>query len=221
MTFTAQFEKALTLATRLHATQTRKGSDIPYVAHLLGVASIALDHGANEDEAIAALLHDAVEDQGGEKTLKLIRRRFGSTVADIVWGCSDTDEVPKPPWKERKEAYIEHVACASPSIQLVSASDKLHNARAILSDFRCVGDKLWARFTGGKDGTLWYYRALVAAFRTSGANPQLVADLDLVVTDIERLASKRAIRFPFRMVCVFAAGLIVGESRERLSRLFR
>lgn len=187
MTFTAQFEKALTLATRLHATQTRKGTDIPYIAHLLGVASIALDHGANEDEAIAALLHDAVEDQGGEKTLEQIRRRFGSTVADIVWGCSDTDEVPKPPWRKRKETYIAHVACASPSIQLVSASDKLHNARAILSDYRCVGDKLWVRFTGGKDGTLWYYRALVEAFRTAGTNPQLVADLDLVVSDIERL----------------------------------
>jgi len=221
MTFTAQFEKALTLATRLHATQTRKGTDIPYIAHLLGVASIALDHGANEDEAIAALLHDAVEDQGGEKTLNRIRRQFGSTVADIVWGCSDTDEIPKPPWRTRKEAYIKHVACASPSIQLVSASDKLHNARAILSDYRWVGDKLWARFTGGKEGTLWYYRALVEAFRTSGTNPQLVADLDLVVSDIERLASKHAVRFPFRMICVFAAGWIVGELREHLSRPFR
>ncbi len=221
MTFTAQFEKALTLATRLHATQTRKGTDIPYIAHLLGVASIALDHGANEDEAIAALLHDAVEDQGGEKTLEQIRRRFGSTVADIVWGCSDTDEVPKPPWRKRKETYIAHVACASPSIQLVSASDKLHNARAILSDYRCVGDKLWVRFTGGKDGTLWYYRALVEAFRTAGTNPQLVADLDLVVSDIERLASKRAARFPFKVIYVFAAGWIVGELIERLYRRAR
>ncbi len=221
MTFTAQFEEALTFATRLHATQTRKGSDIPYIAHLLGVASIALDHGANEEEAIAALLHDAVEDQGGEKTLQHIRRCFGSTVADIVWGCSDTDDVPKPPWKKRKEAYITHVACASPSIQLVSASDKLHNARAILSDYRCVGDKLWARFTGGKDGTLWYYRALVDAFQRSGMNRQLVADLDLTVADIERLASKHAGRFPFRMIYVFAAGLIVGELIERLYRRAR
>ncbi len=199
MTFTAQFEKALTLATRLHATQTRKGSDIPYVAHLLGVASIALDHGANEGEAIAALLHDAVEDQGGEKTLNRIRRQFGSTVADIVWGCSDTDEVPKPPWRERKETYIAHVVCTSPSIQLVSASDKLHNARAILSDYRYLGDTLWARFTGGKDGTLWYYRALVEAFQRSGTNRQLVADLDLVVSDIERLGSKHAARLQFSL----------------------
>ncbi len=221
MTFTAQFEEALTFATRLHATQTRKGSDIPYIAHLLGVASIALDHGANEEEAIAALLHDAVEDQGGEKTLNRIRRRFGSTVADIVWGCSDTDKVPKPPWRKRKEAYIAHVACASPSIQLVSASDKLHNARAILSDYRCVGDKLWVRFTGGKEGTLWYYRALVEAFQRSGMNRQLVADLDLTVADIERLASKHAGRFPFRMIYVFAAGLIVGELIERLYRRAR
>ncbi len=221
MALTAQFEKALTLATRLHATQTRKGSDIPYIAHLLGVASIALDHGANEDEAIAALLHDAVEDQGGEKTLNHIRRRFGSTVANIVWGCSDTDEIPKPPWRKRKEAYIAHIYSASPSIQLVSASDKLHNARAILSDYRWVGDQLWDRFTGGKDGTLWYYRALVEAFRTSGTSPQLVADLDLVVSDIERLASKRVMHFPFRMIYVFAAGWIVGELRDRLSRLFR
>jgi len=220
MTLTVQFDKALTLATRLHRTQTRKGTAIPYIAHLLGMVSIALDHGANEGEAIAALLHDAVEDQGGEKTWNRIRRHFGSTVADIVWGCSDTDEVPKPPWRTRKEAYIKHVACASPSIQLVSASDKLHNAGAILSDYRWVGDTLWARFAGGKDGTLWYYRALVEAFQRSGMNRQLVADLDLTVTDIERLASKRAVPFPFRMSCVFTTGLMVGELIKRFSRLF-
>ncbi len=220
MTLTVQFEKALTLATRLHRTYTRKGRDIPYIAHLLGVTSIALDHGANEDKAIAALRHDAVEDQGGAKTVNRIRRHFGSTVADIVWGCPDTDEVPTPPWRQRKEAYIAHIYSASPSVLRVSASDKLHDARAILSDYRCMGDQLWARFAGGKDGTLWYYRALVEAFQGSGMNRQLVADLDLTVTDIERLASTRAVPFPFRMTCVFATGLMVGELIQRLARLF-
>ncbi len=182
-----RFEQALLLATRLHAGQRRKGTNVPYVAHLLAVASLALEHGASEDEAIAALLHDAVEDQGGAATLDEIRRRFGETVAAIVSACTDSTTTPKPPWRARKEAYVAHLRHASASARLVSACDKLHNARSILSDYRVLGEALWERFTGGREGTLWYYRALVQEFRALGPAP-LVDELERVVAEIERLA---------------------------------
>lgn len=185
-----RFSAALVLACELHRVQPRKATQIPYVAHLLGVASIALEHGATEDEAIAAVLHDAVEDQGGATTATRIREQFGATVADIVVACSDTDVVPKPPWRARKEAYIAQVRSAPASVRLVSASDKLHNARAILSDYRDIGESLWSRFTGGRDGTLWYYRSLVEAFASHGTN-RLVSELDRVVTDLERMAAAK------------------------------
>jgi len=183
-----RFEEALTYAARLHREQVRKGSGVPYLSHLLGVAGIALEHGASEDEAIAALLHDAVEDQGGAPTLAEIRGRFGDTVADIVAGCSDTDVVPKPPWRPRKEAYVAHLASASPSARLVSAADKLHNARSILTDYRRLGEAVWSRFAGGKEGTLWYYRAVVQAFRAYEPTP-LVDELERAVEEMERLGS--------------------------------
>lgn len=176
------------MAVQLHATQVRKGTTIPYAAHLLGVASIALEHGADEDEAIAALLHDAVEDQGGQPVLDRIREQFGDRVADIVHGCTDADATPKPPWRERKEAYIAHIAHAPQSTRLVSASDKLHNARAILLDYRTHGEALWDRFRGGRAGTLWYYRSLVEAFRAQGSTP-LVDELARTVAEIERLSA--------------------------------
>ena len=182
------FEDALVFAARLHSRQVRKGTDVPYVAHLLGVASIALEHGADEQEAIAALLHDAVEDQGGPGTREQIRLRFGERVASIVDGCTDAETMPKPPWRERKEQYIAHLrAETSPSVLLVSASDKLHNARSILADYRTHGGKIWVRFKGGKDGTLWYYRTLVETFRAKGTTP-LVEELARVVADLEKLA---------------------------------
>ncbi len=143
---------------------------------------------SSKDEAIAALLHDAVEDQGGAAVREEIRSRFGDAVAQIVDGCTDTDVWPKPPWRQRKEAYIQHVRQASPPVRLVSASDKLDNARAILSDYRQCGETLWNRFAGGKEGTLWYYRALINAFNESGTNP-LVQELDRIVSEIERMAS--------------------------------
>jgi (p)ppGpp synthase/HD superfamily hydrolase len=183
------FDEALVWASQLHAAQERKGSGVPYVAHLLGAASIALEHGATEDEAIAALLHDAVEDQGGAAILERIRHRFGERVARIVEGCTDTDAVPKPPWRARKEAYVAHVRSASPSVRLVSASDKLHNARSITSDYRALGEALWSRFSGGREGTLWYYRALVDAYSAAGRTP-LVEELDRVVSELERLAAR-------------------------------
>ncbi len=184
-----RFTTALTYATQLHANQVRKGSGVPYVAHLLGVASIALEYGANEDEAIAALLHDAIEDQGGAATREEIRRRFGDNVTAIVDGCTDADTTPKPPWRQRKEAYIAHIPTASPSVLLVSLADKLYNAQSILKDYRVLGESLWERFQGRKEGTLWYYRALVDAFKKTGTTV-IIAELERVVTQIELLASK-------------------------------
>ncbi|MGB3532412.1 MAG: HD domain-containing protein [Microcoleaceae cyanobacterium] len=187
----SRFTEALTYATELHADQTRKGSGIPYITHLLGVTSIALGYGANEDEAIAALLHDAIEDQGGEATRDEIYRRFGETVTAIVEGCSDSsDGKPKLPWRQRKEAYIAHIATASASVRLVSASDKLYNVRSIVRDYRRVGEEIWNRFNGGKSGTLWYYRAMLEAFRQVEVTP-VVEELDRVVQELEQLANEK------------------------------
>jgi len=172
MELTDRFKDALWMATDLHAAQRRKGSGIPYVAHLLGVASLVLEYGGDEDETIAALLHDAVEDQGGKPTRQMIAEKFGETVAQIVDGCTDADTMPKPPWRDRKEAYIAHIATASPSVRLVSACDKLYNVRTILADYRRVGDEIWERFKGGKkDGSLWYYQTLVTEFKKTGNHP--------------------------------------------------
>jgi (p)ppGpp synthase/HD superfamily hydrolase len=188
MTLTEKFEEALVYATRLHEMQLRKGTAIPYVSHLLAVAGLVLENGGDEDEAIAALLHDAVEDQGGAATREEIRRRFGESVVAIVDGCTDADTIPKPPWRERKERYVAHIADAPPSVRLVSAADKLHNARSILSDLRSYGDAVWDRFKGGRQGTLWYYSSLVEAFRAHGSSP-LVEELTRTVAEIERLAA--------------------------------
>ncbi len=188
MKLSGRFEEALVFAARLHAGQTRKGTSIPYIAHLLAVTSIILESGGNEDEAIAALLHDAIEDQGGASTREEIRRRFGNTVVEIVNGCTDADVIPKPPWRARKEAYVAHIREAPASVRLVSAADKLHNARAVLADYRELGNSLWNRFNGGKEGTLWYYRSLVDAFHEAGLTP-LIEELDRVVSEIEYLAA--------------------------------
>ena len=185
MTLSSRFQDALLLAAQLHADQMRKGTKIPYVAHLLIVAGSVLEHGGSEDEAIAALLHDAVEDQGGPPTYERIKAQFGQRVADIVQGCSDTDETPKPPWKERKVHYLEHLRSAPPSVRLVSAADKLHNARAILADYRDIGEEIWKRFNGGKEGTLWSYRALSDLFNSVGP-ARLAQELDRVVSELER-----------------------------------
>ncbi len=188
MALTSRFEDALLFATQLHAKQWRKGTSIPYVAHLLAVTSIVLEHGGDEDEAIAALLHDAIEDQGGVPMREEIRRRFGNVVVEIVDGCTDADVYPKPPWRARKEAYIAHLREASAEVRLVSAADKLHNARAVLADYRVLGESLWRRFHGGRDGTLWYYRSVVNALRDAGMSP-LVEEIERVVSEIELLAT--------------------------------
>ena len=196
MELTARFSEALAYAFRLHALQRRKVSGVPYIAHLLSVAAIALEHGANEDEAIAALLHDAVEDQGGAPVGEEIRRRFGQVVADIVDGCTDADTVPKPPWRERKETFLAWLPQSARSVHLVCAADKLHNARSLLDDYRARGESLWDHFSGGRAGTLWYYRAVVAALESAGGGPpegkKLVEKLDRVVAELERLAAAQS-----------------------------
>ena len=184
-----RFLEALAYATKLHAQQARKGTRVPYVAHLLGVASIVLAEGGDEDMAIAALLHDAVEDQGGKPTLREIERRFGVRVAKLVDACTDADSVPKPPWKDRKTRYIEAVRHEPADARLISAADKLHNARDILADYRQHGEEVWKRFRGGREGTLWYYRSLVDAFRAAGGN-RLVDELDRVVSELESLVAR-------------------------------
>ena len=185
-----RFIRALNYAARLHVHQTRKGKDRPYVGHLLGVASIVIEHGGDEDAAIAALLHDAVEDQGGLPRLVEIRKKFGPRVAHIVDGCTDAWDTPKPPWLERKKQYIARVRNEPADVRLVSAADKLSNAREILGDLRLHGDAVFDRFQGKKDGTLWYYRELVKAFREAGTTP-LVEELDRVVTELEFLSGVR------------------------------
>ena len=184
---TPRFQSALAFATQLHRHQRRKGTDIAYVSHLLGVASIALEIGADEDQAIAALLHDAVEDQGGAACLAEIRERFGGRVAGIVSDCTDTDVEPKPPWRARKEAYIDSLNRKHADSLLVSLADKTHNARAILDDLVVHGPALWQRFTGGRDGSLWYYDELARAFLR--LLPGSAADrLAFVVQEMHRAA---------------------------------
>ena len=186
-------------AAELHAAQRRKGLGPPYIAHLLGVTALAFDFGATENEAIAALLHDAIEDApgdlGADGVRRLIAEAFGTTVLAIVEGCTDTDAVPKPPWRARKQAYVAHLAHADPSTLLVSAADKLHNVRAIARDYRLLGDALWSRFSpeAGKSGTISYYRSLVAAFQLrehdgSDGFRRLLIELDAEVSSLEELA---------------------------------
>jgi (p)ppGpp synthase/HD superfamily hydrolase len=183
-----RFYDALVYAARLHATQRKKGSDAPYVAHLLGVTAIVLEHGGDEDQAIGALLHDAVEDQGGEARLEEIRGRFGGAVAEIVESCTDSFTTPKPPWRERKEQYLAHLPEASGSAQLVSAADKLYNVRSIAEDFRAHGDAVWQRFKGGRDGSLWYYREMVGRLDKLQGTP-LLDQLRRAVAELEDLVA--------------------------------
>ncbi len=183
-----RFLRAFEFAAGKHAGQTRKASTIPYIAHLMGVASLVLEAGGDEDLAIAALLHDVVEDCGGAPMLKEIRRRFGNRVAKVVDGCTDADSYPKPPWRERKEKYIRHLKHADADTRLVSAADKLNNVRSILSDYRVVGESVWSRFSGGREGTLWYYRTLLDEFLRRPPN-RITRDLKLAVKELESLTA--------------------------------
>jgi (p)ppGpp synthase/HD superfamily hydrolase len=179
-----RFLQAFQFAVDKHAGQTRKASTIPYIAHLMGVASLVLEAGGDEDLAIAALLHDVVEDCGGAPMLNQVRRRFGKRVASVVEGCTDADGCPKPSWRERKEAYIRRLRSADADTRLVSAADKLNNVRSILTDYRAVGESVWARFKGGRDGTVWYYRALCDQFLRRRPN-RLTREFALAVRELE------------------------------------
>jgi (p)ppGpp synthase/HD superfamily hydrolase len=190
----ADFDRALLLATRHHRCHLRKGSETPYVAHLLAVAALVLEMGGSESEAIGALLHNAVEDGGGPEMLANIRRDFGDDVARIVKANSDTDQEPKPPWPERKRAYIASMATKAPDELRVSLADKLHNARAIVLDYRSVGDELWKRFKPGEGESLRrYYRSLYDAFcaRAADMGPAaqpLLDELGRTLDELDRLA---------------------------------
>ena len=211
-----QFSKALVYAELKHHNQVRKGGEVPYVGHLLSVAGLVIDDDGTESQAIAALLHDCVEDAGGPRTLAEIAANFGDDVARIVAECSDTDETPKPPWRTRKQSYLDHLAgrghpdgtrerpgrrrkqrChdrragAGEDTLLVSVADKLDNARAMLRDFRTHGPRLWERFTvNDQNDHLWYYRGLIAAYRERGFDSWMVEELGRVVDELAGLVTR-------------------------------
>jgi GTP pyrophosphokinase len=184
-TLTERFDEAVRYAREVHGAQPRKGTSTPYLAHLLGVASIVLDDGGTEDESIAALLHDAAEDQGGRARLDDIRSRFGDAVARIVEDCTDSWETPKKPWAERKQAYAQHARTLPPSSLRVSVADKVHNTYAILRDLRDHGESVWGRFNAGADDVISYYQSLVRSYREAGGG-KLVDELARIVRGIER-----------------------------------
>ncbi len=201
-----RLQRAFRYAAEKHAGQTRKQSAVPYLSHLMAVASLVLEAGGDEDMAIAALLHDVVEDCGGMPRLREIHKQFGPRVAKIVEGCTDSFGEPKPEWIERKKEFLREVKHADAETRLVSASDKLHNVRTILADYRKDGEAIWTRFSGKKEGTLWYYRALSDEYRRRNPN-RITRELEIAVADLERVvgrnprsSKKSAKEFPRRSV---------------------
>ena len=187
---TSRFADAFAFAFEVHREQTKKGGTVPYISHLLEVAALVLSYGGNEDEAIAALLHDAVEDHPDIASFETIGKRFGRPVAAIVESCSDATVIPKPPWRPRKEKYIEHMREADESVLMVAAADKLANARAVMKDYRMVGEQIWGRFNAGKGEQLWYYRTVTKALADragSGRAWELVEELKRAVAALEAL----------------------------------
>lgn len=188
MELSDRFEEALVYAFRLHRSQLRKGTTIPYIAHLLSVAALVLEDGGTEAEAIAALLHDAIEDQGGDVTRREIRQRFGEKVSEIVEACTESDVQPKPPWRERKEASLRTLMTASDAVRRVMLADKLHNARSMLMEGRQIGDRVWQKFKGGREGTLWFYCQCVESQAMRGYS-RLWVELEQVVMLLEALGT--------------------------------
>ena len=180
-----RLQRAFRYAAEKHAGQTRKQTAVPYLSHLMAVASLVLEAGGDEDMAIAALLHDVVEDCGGMPRLREVRKRFGPRVAKIVEGCTDAFVEPKPEWMERKQNYLREVKHADAETRLVSASDKLHNVRTILADYRQDGESIWKRFSGKKEGTLWYYHALSDEYRRRNPN-RITRELEIAVAELEQ-----------------------------------
>lgn len=192
---TARFDEALRFASEVHRHQNRKGGEIPYIAHLLAVTAFVLENGGDEDTAIAALLHDTVEDQGGLPMLERVRAAFGPRVASIVMEVSDNEGDPKPPWKMRKQDFINAIPRLSPEARLIALSDKLHNVRSTIDEFRRVGDVVWTRFHGRRDGTLWYYREVLRALRSVNGTQQvtiepLLQELTRAINELFTLAGE-------------------------------
>ena len=190
---TARFDEALAFASQVHRMQSRKGGAIPYIAHLLAVTALVLENGGDEDTAIAALLHDTVEDQGGLPMLERVRAAFGPRVATIVMEVSDNEGDPKPPWKTRKQQFITAIPTLSKEARLIALADKLHNVRSTIDEFRRVGDVVWTRFHGRRDGTLWYYREVLAALNvprpeTQVTNEPLLDELTRAIKELFALA---------------------------------
>jgi len=190
-----RFREALSFAAETHEGQGRKGTDTPYISHLLGVTDIVLEHGGDEEQAIAALLHDAIEDQGGEQMRQKIRERFGDRVTRMVDDCTDAEVIPKPPWKKRKEAYLAHVPKAHADSLLVSMADKLHNSTAIVRDFRRHGPTVFERFSAGPKDTAWYYRSLVKAYEARERDGVLGEDASALLQQLRGVVEelKRAV----------------------------
>jgi len=188
MGYSRKILDAFALMYELHGDQLRKQTEIPYYTHPMAVAAVVAERGGNEEQFIAALLHDAVEDQGGETTLALIRERFGERIAELVAGCSDSFSTPKPPWRERKDAFLARIRQATPDVRLIVAADKLHNARSILNDLHEHGDRIWSRFKAGKDGSLWYYGEIVRALSDGWSHP-ILRELSETIDEVQRKAS--------------------------------
>ena len=192
---TARFDEALMLASQVHAGDERKGTRVPYLAHLLGVCALILADGGDEDEAIAGLLHDTLEDHPDRLGRRQLESRFGARVRRIVEGCTDTPADfsggPKPPWRARKLAYLEHLRHAAPDALRVSLADKLDNARAIVADYRVLGEDLWSRFSAGRQDQLWYYRSLIETIGAAGPPGRLLGQLEAQVTELEALVAAR------------------------------
>lgn len=185
--YSGRFMRALQFASHIHSTQRRKGGDIPYFSHLMAVSALVMDHGGTENEAIGALLHDAAEDCGGKPMLAQIRSVFGDEVADIVDGCTDTFEEPKPPWKPRKEAYIRHLRSASDAVRIVACADKLHNLSCCVRDLRQnPGPAYWERFSTGRDEQIWFYESCLDAFK-EGHAPAMVGEYQIALNAFKDL----------------------------------
>ena len=181
-----KLQEAFRYAAEKHEGQTRKQTAVPYLSHLMAVTSLVLEAGGDEEMAIAALLHDVVEDCGGMPRLREIHRAFGKRVARIVEGCTDSFVNPKLPWMVRKADYLKRLKHHDAETRLVSASDKLHNVRTVISDYRKNGESIWKRFNGGRDGTLWYYRALNHEFQRRKQN-RITRELAIAVAELERV----------------------------------
>jgi len=189
---TARFDEALAFTSQVHRLQARKGGAIPYMAHLLAVTALVLEYGGDEDTAIAALLHDTVEDQGRLPMLERVRAAFGSRIAAIVMEVSDNEGDPKPPWKKRKQDFIDSIPRLSPEARLIALADKLHNVRSTIAEFRRVGDVVWTHFHGRRDGTLWYYREVLSALHKNSqvTNEPLLQELTRDIKELFTLAGE-------------------------------